>query len=182
MRLGFLGSPSFAVPVLDALVAHGHDVANGRHASDARRGRGKDTSPTPVKAAAARLGIPATSDVTDLVAADVALGVVVAYGALVPRRCSTSSDAQPALLAPAAVAGRGAARAGDPGGRRAHRGVRDGARGDPRHRSDLRVREVEVDDKGSRCCATSSSPSAPTCSARCSTAGSTGCPRRDPGG
>jgi len=84
MRLGFLGSPSFAVPVLDALVAHGHDVAMVVTRPDARRGRGKDTSPTPVKAAAARLGIPATSDVTDLVAADVALGVVVAYGALVP--------------------------------------------------------------------------------------------------
>ena len=40
MRLGFCGSPSFAVPVLDALVAAGHDVAIVVTRPDRRRGRG----------------------------------------------------------------------------------------------------------------------------------------------
>jgi len=84
MRLGFLGSPAFAVHVLDELVAHGHDVAIVVTRPDRRRGRGEAASATPVKAAAVRLGIRVTSDVADLVEGGVELGVVVAYGAIVP--------------------------------------------------------------------------------------------------
>jgi methionyl-tRNA formyltransferase len=84
MRLGFLGSPSFAVHVLDELVDHGHDVALVVTRPDRRRGRGAALVPTPVKAAAARLGIEVTESVGDLASAGVELGVVVAYGAIVP--------------------------------------------------------------------------------------------------
>ncbi len=84
MRLGFCGSPTFAVHVLDELVGHGHDVALVVTRPDKRRGRGPSSSPTPVKEAAARLGIEATDDVRQLCGADVELAVVVAYGAIVP--------------------------------------------------------------------------------------------------
>ena len=84
MRLGFLGSPPFAVHVLDELVDHGHDVALVVTRPDKRRGRGAATSPTAVKAAATRRGIDVTEDVADLAGAGVELGVVVAYGAIVP--------------------------------------------------------------------------------------------------
>lgn len=86
MRLGFLGSPGFAVRVLDELVDHGHDVAVVVTRADKRRGRGAATSPTAVKAAATRLGIEVTDDVSDLVGRGLELGVVVAYGAIVPAR------------------------------------------------------------------------------------------------
>jgi methionyl-tRNA formyltransferase len=51
--------------------------------ADRRRGRGKATSPTAVKALAQRLGLPVSSRVADVVGADVELGVVVAFGRLV---------------------------------------------------------------------------------------------------
>jgi methionyl-tRNA formyltransferase len=84
MRLGFLGSPQLAVPVLDALVDAGHDVALVVSQPDRRRGRGGALTPTPVKAAALRHGIDVTDRLTDLEATAVDLSVVVAYGALVP--------------------------------------------------------------------------------------------------
>jgi methionyl-tRNA formyltransferase len=84
MRLGFCGSPPFAVPVLDALVDAGHEVALVVTRPDTRRGRGATATPTAVKAAATRLSLPVTDDVADLVATGAALAVVVAYGALVP--------------------------------------------------------------------------------------------------
>jgi methionyl-tRNA formyltransferase len=51
--------------------------------ADRRRGRGATVSPSPVKAAATELGIPATDDIEDLLAIDAELGVVVAYGRLI---------------------------------------------------------------------------------------------------
>jgi methionyl-tRNA formyltransferase len=84
MRLGFLGSPSLAVPVLEALVAAGHDVAVVVSRPDRRRGRGGTASPTPVKAAALAHGLEVTDDLSLLAETDVDLSVVVAYGALVP--------------------------------------------------------------------------------------------------
>jgi methionyl-tRNA formyltransferase len=83
MRLGFCGSPALAVPVLDAL-ADAHDVALVVSRPDRRRGRGGRETPTPVKVAARRLGIPVAEEVGALRGAHLDLGVVVAYGALVP--------------------------------------------------------------------------------------------------
>jgi methionyl-tRNA formyltransferase len=84
MRLSFLGSPQLAVPVLDALHEAGHEVAIVVTRPDRRRGRGPGLTPTPVKAAAERLGLEVTDDLAALERVDVDLGVVVAYGVLVP--------------------------------------------------------------------------------------------------
>lgn len=74
-----------AVAPLDALVAAGFDVALVVTGPDKRRGRGGVTSPTPVKAAAERLGLPVSHDPADASTVDAELGVVVAYGQILKR-------------------------------------------------------------------------------------------------
>lgn len=83
MKLVYLGTPDMAVPPLEALVAADHDVALVVTRADKRRGRGRATSPSPVKAAAERLGIPVSHDVDDVLSVDAELGVVVAYGRII---------------------------------------------------------------------------------------------------
>ena len=68
MRLVYLGTPEMAVPPLRALVGAGHDVALAITRADRRRGRGGAKSPSPVKAAAADLGVPVSHDVDDVLA------------------------------------------------------------------------------------------------------------------
>jgi methionyl-tRNA formyltransferase len=84
MRLGFCGSPRFAVPVLDALCDVGHDVALVVTRSDRRRSRGGSVAGTPVKAAAERRGLDVAHDVAELAGASLEAAVVVAFGAMVP--------------------------------------------------------------------------------------------------
>jgi methionyl-tRNA formyltransferase len=87
MRLVYLGTPEMAVPPLEALVAAGHNVGLVVTGADKRRGRGRATSPSAVKAAAKRLGIAAVHSVDELLAAHADepfdLGVVVAYGQII---------------------------------------------------------------------------------------------------
>lgn len=83
MRLAYLGTPPMAVPPLEALVAAGHDVVLVVTGVDKRRGRGNELSPSPVKAAALRLGIPVSHTVDDVLAAGADLGVVVAFGRII---------------------------------------------------------------------------------------------------
>lgn len=83
MRLVYLGTPEMAVPPLDALVAAGHEVALVVTRVDKRRGRGSSTSPSPVKAAAQRLGIPVTHEVDDVTSVGAELGIVVAFGKII---------------------------------------------------------------------------------------------------
>lgn len=83
-RLAYLGSPSLAVPPLRALVAAGFEVAVVVSQPDKRRGRGSGLQPSPVKAAALELGLPVSDRVADVVEAGVDLGVVVAFGRLIP--------------------------------------------------------------------------------------------------
>jgi methionyl-tRNA formyltransferase len=83
-RLAFLGSPEIAVIALRAVHDAGHDVALVVTASDKRRGRGSALAPTPVKQCALELGIPISSRVGDVSDANVELGVVVAFGRLIP--------------------------------------------------------------------------------------------------
>lgn len=85
-RLAFLGTPEIAVPCLRALVEHGHDVVLVVSRADKRRGRRSEPTPSPVKAAAIELGLPVTDRLDDVVDVGVDLGVVVAYGRIVPRR------------------------------------------------------------------------------------------------
>ena len=85
-RLAFLGSPDAAVAALRALVDAGHDVVTVVSRADARRGRGPQRTASPVKRAALELGLPVTDDLDTVVTAGAELGVVVAYGRIVPRR------------------------------------------------------------------------------------------------
>jgi methionyl-tRNA formyltransferase len=85
-RLAYLGTPDMAVPPLRALVGAGHDVALCVTRPDRRRGRGKEETPSPVKVAATELGLTVTHDMDDLTTAEVELGVVVAYGRIIPVR------------------------------------------------------------------------------------------------
>jgi methionyl-tRNA formyltransferase len=83
-RLVFLGTPDAAVPPLQGLVAAGHEVVMVVTRPDKRRGRGAALVPSPVKAAATALGLPVTSTLDDALGVDAELGVVVAYGRIIP--------------------------------------------------------------------------------------------------
>jgi methionyl-tRNA formyltransferase len=84
-RIVYLGTPAMAVPPLEALVAAGFDLALVVTRVDKRRGRGGEMSPSPVKAAALRLGIPVAHTVDEALAVGADLGVVVAFGQLIRR-------------------------------------------------------------------------------------------------
>src|SRR5690625_3719688 len=57
MRLVFMGTPDFAVPSLEILARNGYTPVAVVTGPDKPRGRGRRVSPTPVKEAAAGLGI-----------------------------------------------------------------------------------------------------------------------------
>ena len=94
-RVIFFGTPEIAVGPLRALVAAGFVVDLVVTGIDKRRGRGSQTSPSPVKEAALELQLPVSHDVADAIAlvtknrANSAsetnrfLGVVVAYGHII---------------------------------------------------------------------------------------------------
>lgn len=82
-RVVYLGTPELAVTPLKALVAAGFEVPLVVTAPDKRRGRGSSLTPTPVKSAAAEMGIPTTHDVADVLDVDADLGVVVAFGKII---------------------------------------------------------------------------------------------------
>lgn len=92
MRIIFMGTPEFAVPVLDALVEAGHDVV-AAYSQPPRRGNRGKTAPSPVHARAEALGIEVRTPLTlrdpEAQAAFAALGadvaVVAAYGLILPR-------------------------------------------------------------------------------------------------
>ncbi|HEY0145024.1 MAG TPA: methionyl-tRNA formyltransferase [Methylovirgula sp.] len=94
MRVIFMGTPDFAVPVLTEIAAHGHDIAAVYTRAPKPAGRrGLETLPSPVAVAAAKLGLAVytpvslrTAEAASLFAchkADVA--VVVAYGLILPK-------------------------------------------------------------------------------------------------
>jgi methionyl-tRNA formyltransferase len=83
VRLAFLGTPETAVPPLQALVADGHDIALVVTRPERRRGRGADTSPSPVHVAATSLGLDVSHAVDDVLGVEAELGVVVAFGELI---------------------------------------------------------------------------------------------------
>jgi methionyl-tRNA formyltransferase len=83
-RLVFLGTPPAAVPSLRALVAAGHDLALVVSQPDRRRGRGGALTSSAVKAAALELGLDTSDRLDDALGVAGELGVVVAYGRLIP--------------------------------------------------------------------------------------------------
>ncbi|MBI1845156.1 MAG: methionyl-tRNA formyltransferase [Actinobacteria bacterium] len=82
-RLVYLGSPQAAVAPLRALVAAEFDIALVVSQPDRRRGRGGALAPSPVKAAAAELGLAVSDQVGDVIGVGADLGVVVAFGRLI---------------------------------------------------------------------------------------------------
>ncbi len=93
MRLIFMGTPDFAVPTLDALVAAGHDVVAVYSQPPSRAGRGKKERPSPVHARAEALGIavrhPASlkdeAQQQAFAALNADAAIVAAYGLLLPQ-------------------------------------------------------------------------------------------------
>lgn len=85
-RIVFLGTPEAAARVLRGLLDDGREVVLVVTAPDKRRGRGGALLPTPVKTVARQAGIPVAHDLDALstVAGPSLLGVVVAYGRLIP--------------------------------------------------------------------------------------------------
>ena len=93
MRIIFMGTPDFAVPTLDALIAAGHEIAAVYCQPPRPAGRGKALRPSPVQASAeaARIEVrtPLTLRDPDAQAAFAALepdlAVVAAYGLILPE-------------------------------------------------------------------------------------------------
>ncbi len=93
LRIGFFGTPAYAVPTLDALVDAGHEVVTVVAQPDAPSGRGHKLRPPPVVVRARELGLETRQPrgirrglfaqrFPQLV---LDVGVVVAYGRILPR-------------------------------------------------------------------------------------------------
>ena len=93
MRVVFMGTPEFSVPVLESLVAAGHEVVAVYCQPPRRAGRGKKERPTPVHARAMELGLsvryPASlrnaEAQSEFAALNADVAVVVAYGLILPQ-------------------------------------------------------------------------------------------------
>ena len=93
MKIVFMGTPDFSVPVLEALVKAGHQVEAVVTQPDKPKGRGKAVLMTPVKEKAMELGIPVYQpvkvrepefvEVLKELKPDVM--VVVAFGQILPK-------------------------------------------------------------------------------------------------
>ena len=92
LRIAFLGTPQFAVPTLQALLASRHQVCGVVTQPDRPRGRGRQVSHSPIKALAVEHGLPLLQPerlkdpafAAALRAWRPDLGVVAAYGKLIP--------------------------------------------------------------------------------------------------
>ncbi len=92
MRVVFMGTPEFSVPVLEAL-AGAHEVVAVYSQPPRPAGRGKQLRPSPVQARAEALGIAARhplnfknpEDVAAFAALEADVAVVVAYGLILPQ-------------------------------------------------------------------------------------------------
>ncbi|WP_120502092.1 methionyl-tRNA formyltransferase [Roseovarius sp. EL26] len=93
MRIVFMGTPDFSVPVLDALIQDGHEIAAVYCQPPRPAGRGKKDRPTPVHARALELGLDVrhpislkgTDEQAEFTALNADVAVVVAYGLILPK-------------------------------------------------------------------------------------------------
>jgi methionyl-tRNA formyltransferase len=90
--LVFLGTPHAAAVVLERLVASGFVIEHVVTRPDARRGRGSATSGSPVKEVALKHGLEVSHDLSWIQhnAHRNLLGIVVAYGRIIPAELLTS--------------------------------------------------------------------------------------------
>lgn len=92
MRVIFMGTPEFSVPVLEAL-AQAHDVVAVYSQPPRPAGRGKALRPSPVQARAEALGLPVRHPLNfkteearaEFAALNADVAVVVAYGLILPQ-------------------------------------------------------------------------------------------------
>ncbi len=93
MRIIFMGTPEFSVPVLQALVDAGHEVVCVYSQPPRPAGRGRKDRPSPVQTCAEALGLPVRHPVSlksaeaqaAFAALDADVAVVVAYGLILPQ-------------------------------------------------------------------------------------------------
>lgn len=93
MKIVFMGTPEFSVPVLEALVSAGHEVLCAYCQPPRPAGRGKKDRPSPVQNTAEALGIDVRYPVSlktadaqaEFAALDADIAVVVAYGLILPQ-------------------------------------------------------------------------------------------------
>ena len=93
MRVIFMGTPEFSVPVLDALVQAGHQIVCVYTQPPRPAGRGKQDRASPVQARAVALGLPVRHPVSlrnpevqaEFAAWQADIAVVVAYGLILPQ-------------------------------------------------------------------------------------------------
>ncbi|NBR89324.1 MAG: methionyl-tRNA formyltransferase, partial [Rhodobacteraceae bacterium] len=93
MRVIFMGTPDFSVPVLDALVEAGHEIAAVYCQPPRPAGRGQKERPTPVHARAVELGLEvrhptslkSAEEQAAFAALEADIAVVVAYGLILPQ-------------------------------------------------------------------------------------------------
>jgi methionyl-tRNA formyltransferase len=93
VRLVFLGTPAFAVPTLEKIVAAGHQVLAVVTQPDRPRGRGQNPAAPPVKETALRLNLPLfqperirrPEGIEYLRALPLEAMVVVGYGQIIPQ-------------------------------------------------------------------------------------------------
>jgi len=93
MRLIFMGTPEFSVPVLDALVQAGHDIRAVYCQPPRPAGRGKKPRPSPVQQRAETLGLLVRHPVSlkhpdtqeEFAELEAEAAVVVAYGLILPQ-------------------------------------------------------------------------------------------------
>jgi len=92
LRLAFMGTPDFSVPVLRALVDAGHEVVCVYSQLPRAAGRGQKLKPSPVQGKAAELGIDVRTpeslkgeeEQAAFAALELDCAVVVAYGLILP--------------------------------------------------------------------------------------------------
>lgn len=93
MRIAFMGTPDFALPTLEALVAAGHEIAAVYCQPPRPAGRGKALVPSVVQQRADALGLPVRHPLSlkggeeqaAFAALDLDVAVVAAYGLILPQ-------------------------------------------------------------------------------------------------
>ena len=93
LRVVFFGTPAFAVPTFEALLASRHRIVGVVTQPDRPRGRGQKTAAAPVKARAEEAGVPLLQPSTlrdpsfmvALANLEADIGVVAAYGKILPE-------------------------------------------------------------------------------------------------
>ena len=92
MRVAFMGTPEFSVPVLHRLAAAGHEIGAVYCRAPGRAGRGRTPRPAPVHVAAESLGfriltpsrLDTGGEARRFAALDADVAVVAAYGLILP--------------------------------------------------------------------------------------------------